>query len=222
LKNFIIMKKYVPYFPIIGMILYLIIFVVASTQYPGGSINKPHALEHSYFHNFLCDLMNPVTQYGVVNPARPLAILAHLLLSFTMISFFYILPKIFNRNNSNTKLIRGFGMFTMIVFILMYTSYHDQIVTITGILGTIALIPFFIELTQYKGKGLKQLAYVCYALSIIVFISFHTKIGFYYLPFLQKITFVIDAWWVIWVSLIVLKNESVLTTVSNQQMKAIN
>ncbi|MTI38211.1 hypothetical protein [Fulvivirga lutimaris] len=199
------MKQYTPYFPIVGMALYLIVFAYTTTLYPGGSINEPLASSHSYFHNFLCDLMNPTAAHGVINPARPLAIVAHLILSFTMISFFYILPEIFDTENRNTKLMRGFGMFTMTVFILMYTSYHDLIVTLTGAFGTVALVPFFIELYKYQGKRLKQLAYACYAMSIIVFISFQTKIGFYYLPFLQKITFVLDAIWVIWVSLIVLK-----------------
>ena len=100
-------------------------------------------------------------------------------------------------------MIRFFGILTMTVFVFMSTPYHDLIVTLTGILGTIALIPFFIELRHYTGKGFKQLAYLCFILSILVYFIFETKIGFYYLPFLQKITFIFDAWWVIWVSLIV-------------------
>ena len=199
------MKKYTPYFPIVGMVAYLMLFSVATTYYPGGSVNVPNATEHSFFHNFLCDLMNPTGAGGVINIARPLAIVAHLVLSFTMISFFYILPEIFEKNNLKTKLIRVFGVITMTVFIFMYTPYHDLIVTLTGVFGTLALIPFFIEVQKYKGKRLKQLAYACYMMSLVVFISFQTKIGFYFLPFLQKITFVLDAIWVIWVSNIVLK-----------------
>ena|GEM_PF-369274 len=203
--------KYLPYFPILGMGLYIIVFTFAAIAYPGGSINLPDAIGYSFYHNFLCDVMNPTTHGGNANDARSLAIISHLILSFTMICFFYILPKIFPVENRNTKLITYFGMATMIVFIFMYTAYHDLIVTITGVLGTIALIPFFIELHRYKNKGLKQLAYLCYLLSLIVFFIFETKIGFYYLPFLQKITFVVDAWWVIWSSLIVInKNKASL------------
>ena len=205
MKNLIVMKKYTPYFPIVGMAIYIILFAYTATLYPGGSVNEPLATSHSYFHNFLCDLMNPTGANGVENVARPFAIIAHLILSFTMISFFYILPEIFHHQNRNTRMVRGFGMFTMTVFILMYTSYHDLIVTLTGIFGTIALIPFFIEIHHYKGNRLRQLAYACFAMSIIVFISFQINIWFYILPVLQKITFVLDAIWVIWVSLIVLK-----------------
>lgn len=193
-----------PYFPIIGLGLYLVVFPIAVSMYPGGSINVPKDIGYSFLHNFLCDVLNPTTPTGVVNAARPLAIVSHLLLSFAMISFFYLLPEIFQQKNSNTRLIRTFGMLTMTVFIFMYTPYHDEIVTATGILGTIALIPFFIEVQRYHDVRLRRLAYICYVLSIIVFFIFETKIGFFYLPFLQKITFVFDAWWVIWVSLIVM------------------
>ena len=71
-----------------------------------------------------------------------------------MISFFFVLPNIFSADNLNTKILRYVGMLTMTVFIFMFTPYHDLIVTVTGVLGTIALIPFFIELKNCKIKGL--------------------------------------------------------------------
>ncbi|MEQ8302978.1 MAG: hypothetical protein RIB47_06275 [Cyclobacteriaceae bacterium] len=200
-----LLKYYSPYLPIVGMLLYVLVFTAAALSYPGGSLNEPASVEYSFFHNFLCDVMDPITKSGAENNARSMAVISHLILSFTMISFFFVLPEIFHQKNRNTQLVRIFGMLTMTVFIFMYTPYHDQIVTATGVLGTIALIPFFLELRQYEGKSLKQLAFTCYALSVVVFFIFETKYGFYYLPFLQKITFVLDAWWVIWVSLIVLQ-----------------
>lgn len=203
--------KYIPYFPIFGLGLYIIAFIFAASAYPGGSANYPHANGYSFYHNFLCDTMNPITESGIINEARFMAIISHLILSFTMIFFFYTLPKIFSVKNRNTILIASFGIASMTVFIFMYTEYHDLIVTITGVLGVIALIPFFIELRHFKNKGLKQLAYLCYVLSIIVFFIFETKIGIYYLPFLQKITFIADAWWVIWSCLFVInKNKASL------------
>jgi len=198
-----LLKQYFPLVPTVGMIIYLVVFYLAAAAYPGGSINIPNDVGYSFFHNFLCDAMNPVTQAGTVNDARPMAIVSHVILSGTMISFFYILPEIFSVKNLNTKLIRIFGVLTMTAFIFMYTAYHDTIVTVTAVLGTSALIPFFIELRKYKNNGLKALAVLCYVLSFIVFLIFVSKIGFYYLPFIQKITFFFDAWWVIWVSLIV-------------------
>jgi hypothetical protein len=209
-----LVKRYYPYLPIIGFAIYLPIFCVATGFYPGGSINLPQAKGFSFFHNFLCDVMDPVTKSGLYNPARFVAIVSHLVLSLTMISFFYILPEIFEKRNRNFYLTRYFGMSTMAIFIFMYTSYHDLIVTLTGILGTFALFPFFLELGDYYHNRFKQLAWLCFLLSIVVFFIFETKFGFYYLPFLQKITFVLDACWAIWVSLIVFrKNRPSFVTV---------
>lgn len=201
-----ILKKYYPYAPIVGLVLYVFVFTYATAGYPGGSYNKPQANGYSFFHNFLCDAMDLVTKNGIKNKSRSIAIVAHIILSVSMISFFYILPKVFLYKNRNTKLIRYFGVASMTVLIFMYTSYHDLMVTITGILGSVALVPLFIELHKNKNKGLMQMAYLCFSFSLVVFFSYETKIGFYYLPFIQKITFFLDACFVFWSCKIVLFN----------------
>jgi len=198
-------RTYYPIFPIVGLALYIVVYSIASMDYPGGSINIPYDTGYSFFHNFLCDAMNPVTQGGRINHARSLAVVSHFILSAAMISFFYILPEIFHFKNRNTKMVRYFGMTTMTIFVLMSTKFHDEIVTATAVLGSLALIPFFIELRKYHNKRLRNLVYTCYCMSVIVFLSFVSKVGFYYLPFIQKITFFLDACWVVWVSLIVSK-----------------
>lgn len=208
-----LLERHYTHLPIIGLGLYLLVFSVATQFYPGGSFNFPYASGYSFFHNFLCDVMDPITKNGVFNPARFLAVVSHLILSFAMICFFYVLPEIFEQRNRNFYLVRYVGMFTMAVFIFMYTSHHDLVVTLTGILGTIALVPFFLELKSYNNKRLKQLAWLCFTLSILVFFIFETKIGFYYLPFIQKITFGLDTWWVVWVSLIVNRKNRMLVEV---------
>lgn len=205
--------KYIPYFPIFGLGFYLIAFFVAINYYPGGSNNLPlDATGYSFFHNFLCDTLHVVTYSGLSNNGVTIAIVAHLLLSFTMISFFYILPNVFSVTNRNTKLIRVFGMFTMTVFILMYAEkQHDFIVILTGIFGSITFVPLFIQLHHFHNKKFKQVAYLFFILSILVFFSYETKIGFYYLPFFQKIVFVVDSVLVVWASIIVIKkNKSIV------------
>ena len=94
----------------------------------------------------------------------------------------------------------------MTVLLFMFTSYHDLIVTITGILGTIAMVFFFIELRSLENQGFKLLSYLCFALSIVVFIMFESKYGYYYLPLVQKVAFGVDALWVIWACTIVKRN----------------
>lgn len=213
MKNF--KTKYLPYFPIVGLALYTILFTYAATFYPGGSTNHPDEKGYSFFHNLLCDAMDPITKGGMKNDARFLATIAHFILSATMICFFYLLPKVFPVKNLNTKLTAWFGMATMTVFVLMSTKYHDATVLLTGIFGTIAMIPFFIELHRYKNKGYKEIVIFSFAMSIVCFLIFETKIGIYYLPILQKFTFGLDSIWVIWTCLLVLKKNKTVLKISH-------
>lgn len=190
--------------------LYLVIFIVAASLYPGGSDNLPDAQNgYSFFHNFLCDTNNEFSHSGVKNPGQSLAVFAHLVLSFTMMSFFYILPEIFDKQNRNTQLIRILGVLAMAVFTFMYQEdLHDLIVTLVGIFGSMAFVPIFIELVKYKNKAFKGLTYLVFLVSILLFLGFETKIGIYYMPFFQKFAFIVDASLVIWTSLIVIKKNS--------------
>lgn len=201
MKNF--KTKYLPYFPIVGLALYTILFTYASTFYPGGSTNHPDEKGYSFFHNLLCDAMDPVTKGGMENNARSLATISHYILSLTMICFFYLLPKVFPVKNLNTKLTAFFGMATMTIFVFMSTEYHDFTVLLTGIFGTIAMIPFFIELRRLKNQGYIAIVIFSFAMSIVCFLIFETKIGIYYLPIVQKFTFALDSVWVIWTCILV-------------------
>ena len=207
MKSFL---RFYPFFPFVGLCFFVVLFVLAALDFPGGSFNYPHATGYSFFNNFLCDVMEPVTKGGLPNPARSLAVFSHLVLSATMVMFFYMLPEIVEKRNWRFYTTRYVGVLTMTVFAFMYTPYHDDIVTITGVLGSIALVPFFIELRAYPNNGLKRFAYLCFAMSLVVFFIFETKIGFYYLPFLQKIAFLIDATWVLWVGIVVYQKNRVV------------
>ena len=189
------------------MSAYLIFFVVAACLYPGGSDNLPTSENgYSFFHNFLCDTNNKITQSGLTNPGQSIAVFAHLVLSFTMMSFFYILPRMFEKQNRNTKLIRLLGVLAMAIFTFMYQEdLHDLIVTLVGIFGSMAFVPIFIELVKFKNRAFKALTYLVFIMSILLFLGFETKIGIYYMPFFQKFAFIIDATLVVWAALIVIK-----------------
>jgi hypothetical protein len=197
--------RILPFFPMVGLLSFVVLFSLAATMYPGGSFNLPFEEGFSFFHNFLCDLMNPITQGGWVNEARLMAISAHIVLSLAMLSFFAVLPKIFPHQNRNTKLVGWFGMTTMGVFTFMFTDFHDLVVVLTAVFGTVTLVPFFIEMNSHHNKRLRWMAYFCYALGVVVFISYVSKLGYYFLPFLQKMTFIVDALWVFWTCAIVLR-----------------
>lgn len=189
------------------MSVYLIMFTTAALMYPGGSDNVPNAQEgYSFFHNFLCDTNNEFTHSGLKNNGKILANLAHIVLSFTMMSFFYVLPGIFERSNRNTKLIKILGVLAMAIFTFMYQEeLHDLVVTLVGIFASMAFVPIFIELVKFKNRPFKILTYIVFVMSICLYLGFETKVGIYYMPFLQKFVFLVDATLVIWTGVIVVK-----------------
>jgi hypothetical protein len=94
----------------------------------------------------------------------------------------------------------------MAIFTFMYQeSLHDLVVTLTGIVGSMAFVPIFIELVKYKNKAFKTLTYIVFVMSIALYLGFETKVGIYYMPFLQKFVFIVDATLVIWTALIVIR-----------------
>lgn len=193
-------KKWHLWIPVFGLTIYAILFMLATWLYPGGSLNHPDAIGYSFSHNFLCDLFLSESYNGEHNPGRYIAIGSHVILGLTMMSFFYLLPGIFHRQNTNTKCVQIFGVLTMGIFCFMFTELHDIIVITTAVFGTLALLPFFIELRYLTDRPLKLWAWMCYGMSLLVFTLYTTGWGFYYLPLLQKVTFLVDAVWVIWVS----------------------
>lgn len=187
-------------------------FTTAAILYPGGSDNVPDAQNgYSFFHNFLCDTNNEYSHSGLKNNGKLLANLAHIMLSITMMSFFYVMPNIFDHSNRNTKLIKILGVLSMAIFTFMYQEeLHDLVVTLVGIFASMAFLPIFIELVKYKNRPFKILTYVVFVMSIALYLGFETKVGIYYMPFLQKFVFMVDATLVIWTGIIVVKKNRVL------------
>lgn len=199
--------SYLALTPIFGIMIYVLLYYWGAQKYAGGSYYFPDTIGYSFAHNLICDLMLPEGINGEFNQGRLLGVIAHLFLSASMITFFYILPKIFTHENMNTSMTRYIGMASMIVFIFLFTEYHDIIVVLLGIFGTMALIPLFKELKRYDHLNLKLYVYFCFFMSVVVLLSFLTKVGYYYLPLLQKLVFIIDAIWVIWICQLVFQNQ---------------
>ena len=185
-------------------------FITAASMYPGGSDNIPTAQNgYSFFHNFLCDTNNFYTHSGLINNGKVLANLAHIVLSLTMMSFFYVMPNIFNHTNRNTKVIKVLGVLSMAIFTFMYQEeLHDLVVTLVGIFASMAFVPIFIELVKYKNKPFKVLTYIVFAMSVSLYLGFETKVGIYYMPFLQKFVFMVDATLVYWTAFIVVRKNN--------------
>jgi len=157
---------------------------------------------YSYSNNLFCDLMLDESNSDLFQKIRITAKVGHVFLAFGMISFFYIIPRIFKEQNIYITVTKYAGMLSMTAFIFLSTQMHDLFVTFTGVIGLIALIPLFIE--YYKNRDYLGLhsyyGMFCVCLSLFVFYIFETKNLIEYLPPVQIISFILDSIWVFWVS----------------------
>lgn len=208
--------SYLALTPIIGIMAYVVLYYLGALKYAGGSFYFPDTTEYSFTHNLICDLMLPEGINGALNEGRPLGVISHMVLSASMIIFFYILPEIFTYRNRNTKLTRYIGMVAMIVFIFLFSEYHDIVVVLLGVFGTAALIPLFIEFKKHVNIKLIVYVYFCFFMCVLVLLSFLTKVGYYYLPLFQKLVFVFDAIWVTWICLLVYRNKKLELSVIHE------
>jgi len=176
--------------PILGVLSYAILFLIAKTKYAGG------LEEYHMDKDLMCDIMEKVSKGGFSNVARPIAVTGHILLFIGMTTFFYLLPRIFNKRNINMRIFQISGMISMVLLLFVFTDYHDILVLFAGVAGFICCIPLIYEYSKLRVSSHKVIAIICLALSLIAFLSYQTKIGFTYFPIFQKFVFVLDGIWV--------------------------
>ena len=97
----------------------------------------------------------------------------------------------------------------MAIFTFMYQEeLHDLVVTLVGVFASMAFLPIFIELVKYKNRPFKILTYIVFIMSLTLYLGFETKVGIYYMPFLQKFVFMVDATLVYWTAIIVIRKNN--------------
>ena len=87
--------------PIFGTMLFVVLYIVATFLYPGGSQVDKNAVGFSWTNNYWCNLLNENAINGQLNPAKPVALTAMFLLCFTLAYFWFLFP---NKINLNHKL----------------------------------------------------------------------------------------------------------------------
>lgn len=185
--------------PLFGSVLFAMLYIIASLRYPGGTYLDPTAKGFSWLHNYWCNLLNETALNGDPNPARPIALSGMIVLCLTLMAFWYLFS--FKPDFSKTEryLIQVAGSIAMLFGIFIFTSLHDTVINIAGLFGLIALIGTL--------RGLRKLGWAtlfCMGLFVLVLtglnnLLYYKKSLIYYLPIVQKITFV---YFLVWICLI--------------------
>jgi len=81
--------------PLAGIAFFVLIYFYASTLYAGSTRFDHSSTGYDHLFNFWCDLLDPVTYNGLVNPSRPFAAAALVGLILTLISFWYFVAELY-------------------------------------------------------------------------------------------------------------------------------
>lgn len=187
------LKKYTI---LVGMLVSLVLLLISTTQYPGGSQANTDSIGFSWRHNYLCNLLNPVAVNGASNPARFWALAGMLFLCFSVAVFFIrFSKKIPHKSASNIIKFAGAG--AMVFGPLMATPLHDLGARLSGILLMLSI--FYVTVFVLKSKLLffKILSVLCLLSLYVCTYVYFTQMGLAYLPVLQKVNLAVSIGWVL-------------------------
>lgn len=182
-------------FPIVGFIAFLCFFYLATTYYPGGSQFNHQSIGYSWEHNYWCNLLYRNALNGQYNYARKIAIVAMLCLNSSVAGFWFAFPNTAKLNVSSKQLIQASGILSMFIATFISSKFHDTIILLASLFGTIALIGTLYVLLKLQWKILFYLGVLNISLVGLNFLFYFNDYLIYFLPVLQKITFITFLSW---------------------------
>ncbi len=187
--------------PLAGILVFVLLYMLAASRYPGGSYAVPRQEGFSYTHNYLCDLLDEEAINGELNTSRFFARWSLGVLCASLLILWYQLPKIFNSAGWKVFLIRGFGMLSLGTLIFLAEDTHDRTVRIAGIFGVMALFGFSIELYRAGYRNLFLIAVMNLLIFLLNYYIYETGTFRMALPLIQKFTFLLFMFWFVLLAL---------------------
>lgn len=181
--------------PLVGILLFTILYIIATFFYPGGSIAEKTSKGFDWLNNYWCDLTDQFARNGEINFARPIALSAMLILFSSLAVFWFHLPRLFQNSKFNPT-IRFTGICSMAVAVFSFTSFHDIVINVAGFLGIITLSATLICLYRSQFHSLFFYGIFCLSMLVLNYFIFDTGWLLSYLPVIQKVTFLLFFIWI--------------------------
>jgi len=198
--------------PVLGILLFIMLYFVAALLYPGGSDFNRSGTGFSWQHNYWCELLAADAQNGQLNTARPVAILAMIVLMISLIIFWYTIPGLFAGKRTGSRMIRCTGIGSMLVIPLLLTGFHDHVINTAALLGCIAIIILLVNLFRHRMLLLLGTGILCLLLCGVNNYVYYSKDLLTYLPVIQKISFLIFLLWFSLLSLALYKRGALVSS----------
>lgn len=165
-----ISSKFVLLLPSFGFLVFVLLFLLASFHYPGGSIFDKSTTGFDWIYNFWCDLMRSPAYNGMMNSYKSIGVSAMFVLCSSFIGLFILFPRLFPVHHY-THFTRILTCLDIMVCAFVFTSYHEQIIWIGGILSIIPISWTFYHLyinrewlLLYTGTIVASLLILCFVL----------------------------------------------------------
>ena len=189
--------------PFFGIVIFVILYILATTFYPGGSQVDKDSVGFSWVNNYWCNLLNETAANGQHNPAKPVAMLGMFVLCLALTFFWFFFPRHINIGKIGRLTIQISGTLAMAIGFLLFTNInHDLVINLASTFGIIATVGTFVGLYKIKWFELFTFGLLNLVLVGLNNYVYYTKGLIIYLPVIQKISF---ATFLIWICCINLK-----------------
>jgi len=187
--------------PLFGTLLYTLLYFIASRYYPGGSQFDKNSIGFSWTQNYWCNLLNVYAINGQPNPARPIALIASVVLCLTLIIFWWLFPLFVEFKKTIRLIIQVSGFISMTIGLFLFTSFHDVLINVATFFGLGAIAVTFFGLFKLRWKKLFGMGVINILLVVINNTLYYNSGLTHFLPVVQKITFSFFLLWICLISL---------------------
>jgi hypothetical protein len=189
-------KRYWILIPLLASLVFVLLYVIAAGLYPGGNYEDRTAKGFNWEHNYWCNLLHDKAINGEVNTARPLALAAMGVLAFGLLSFWMICARLMYRQQLVRWIMYLSGVISIAALFYLSSELHDTVINISGGFGLIAMAGVYAGLYQKRWRLLFLFGIINIFLIAANNYIYYSGNGFFYLPIVQKITFLSCLAWI--------------------------
>jgi len=163
--------------------------------YPGGSGVDKISVGYNWMENYWCNLLSKKAINGEINSARPYAVIAMIVLSISLSSFWFLFPALAHLKKNHRLLIQVAGIISMVTAFLLLTNVdHDLAVNASSSFGFIAMLGTIVALRKLKWNKIFLFGLFNILLIALNNYLYHTT-QMTYLPVVQKFSFLCFLGW---------------------------
>ncbi|NNF32427.1 MAG: hypothetical protein HKO81_05095 [Flavobacteriaceae bacterium] len=187
--------------PTFGILIFMGLYIYSTNLYPGGSQADINSIGYDWSNNFWCNLMSVKGMNGHENPARPVSLIAMVILCSSMTLFFFQFANYFVKNRYWKLTIKIAGTLAMLSAVFIFTRFHDVMTTILSVCGVIGIIGIIRALHINKMTFFKISGIICMTLVGVINLFYYDENLIKYLPLIQIAGFILILAWTVGLNL---------------------